>query len=310
MVVRQESCYCCVFTTKMRVNGKPNAERLHSSATHWALIPLVTGVLIGMAFSTVFLIQPHTAITNVYLELPPEQEDVSTRLNDLRRMLNHLGVSRPSEVKTLAEEVDVKDPVYYAVVMSRRHSSEQLKVLRDTWTGDIARQRVSYFIPVEDQPQVADGATEDWEDAHYGEIQDDSAAVIELPSLHSDFHMDVVSYLCKTKLNETKWFILAGDNVYIKSQELEEYLRHYDTSYMDYLGRRSISDRGTPCMRGPGTILGHTILVDLCNKVGTCSEDVEVGAVEMCITKQLERNCNSHEAKVIFQNTCIFAYNY
>lgn len=289
----------------MRASGKTNAERLHPSATHWAMIPLVTGILIGMAISTVFLIRPHTAITNVYLELPSEREDVSARLNDLRRMLNHLDASRrPSEVEKLAEEVDVKDPVYYAVVMSRRHSSEQLKVLRDTWTGDTARQRVGYFIPVEDQPQVADGAaTEDWEDAHYGEIRDDSSAVVELPSLHSDFHMDVISYLCRTKLNDTKWVILAGDNVYIKSQELEEYLLHYDTGPMGYLGRSSTSDSTTPCVRGPGTILSHSVLVDLCNKVDTCSEDeesVEAGAVETCIAKQLEHNCNSHKAKVMF----------
>lgn len=293
--------YSLVCLTKMRASGKTNAERLHSA--HWALVPLVTGVLIGMAFSTVFLIRPHTAITNVYLELPSEREDVTARLNDLRQMLTHLDAPRPSEVEKLAEEVSVKDPVYYAVVMGQRHSSEQLKVLRDTWTGDIPRQRVEYFIPTEDQPQVADEG--EWEDVHYGEIQGGPAAVRELQSLHSDFYIDVVLYVCKNKLNDTKWFVLAGDNVYIKSRELEEHLRHYETSPVGYLGRRSASVRGlanSACMRGPGTVLSHSVLTELCSKVETCSEDREsgeVGAVERCITTQLGHSCNSLEAEVM-----------
>lgn len=290
-----------VCLTKMRASGKTNAEKLPSA--HWALIPLVTGVLIGMAFSTVFLIRPHTAITNVYLELPSEREDATARLNDLRRMLTHLDAPRPSEVEKLAEEVSVKDPVYYAVVMGQRHSSEQLKVLRDTWTRDIPRQCVEYFIPTEDQSEVTDGATEgEWEDLHYGEIQAGPASVIELQSLRSDFYMDVVLYVCRNKLNNTKWFVLAGDNVYIKSQELEETLRHYETSSLGYLGRRSASVRGVanrPCIQGPGTVLSHSVLAELCSKVDTCSGDQKSGAVERCIATHLGLNCNGLESEVM-----------
>ena len=99
----------------MRPSGKTSAERLRS-ASHWALIPLVAGVLIGMGVSTVFLLQPQDAITNVYLELPSEREDVTSRLSDLRRMMNELGATRHAEVEKLAEEVSVKAPVYYAVI--------------------------------------------------------------------------------------------------------------------------------------------------------------------------------------------------
>ena len=198
-----------------------------------------------MGVSTVLLLQPQDAITNVYLELPSEREDVTSRLSDLRRMMNELGATRRAEVEKLAEEVSVKAPVYYALIMNRRHSSEQLNVLRETWTQNIGWQRVSYFIPLEEdghhQVQAVEGATEEeWdEDAHYGEIQNrDKDDVVELESRHSDFYMDVLSYVCKAKLNETKWFLFAGDDVYVKSRDLEEHLQHYENiPSFQYLGR-------------------------------------------------------------------------
>ena len=299
----------------MRANGKTNTERLYS-AGHWALIPLVAGVLIGMAVSTVLLLQPHTAITNVYLELPAEREDVTSRLNDLMRTLNELGATRRSEVETLAEEVSVKGPVYYAVVMDGRHSAEQLSVLRETWTENISWRRVGYFIPLEEdrhpQVEVVEGATEEDvdEDAHYGEIQHrdtDNVAVVELETRHSDFYMDVLSYVCKAKLNETKWFLFAGDDVYVKSRDLEEHLQHYENiPSFRYLGRPA-SNRGSAnrgCLKGPGTVLSHSALVELCSKIDSCggSEGEGDRTFGRCITEQLEQGCNGLEKEVNTKN--------
>lgn len=292
----------------MRASGTISAQRLHAAATtHWALIPLVAGVLIGMAFSTVLLVQPHRAtITNVYLELPSEREDATSRLRDLRRMLNDVGASRHSGVEKLAEEVSVRAPVYYAVVMSHRHSSEWLKVLRSTWAKDIAWERVGYFVPLEDEPQLVEGGTEEGEDVHYGEIQSSDAdpmAVVELPNTHPDFYMDVISHVCKTKLNETKWFFLGGDDVYIKPQALEAHLQHYENALsVGYLGRPASvkGSTNTVCLKGPGTILSHSVLVELCSKLDTCSDGGgEGGTVGRCITEQLQHGCNTQETKVI-----------
>ena len=293
----------------MRVNGRTSQERLRS-ATHWALMPLVAGVLLGMAFSTVFLVQPYTAITNIYLELPSEREDAAaSRLSDVKRMLNHLGVAHRSGAPTLADEVDVKAPVYYAVVMNRRHSAAQLKVLRDTWTKHVAWQRVGYYIPLEEDGDGVNG--EKWEDVHYGEIQsrdDDRTSVVELANTHSDFYMDVLSHICRTKLNDTKWFLLAGDNVYVKTPALETHLQWYEnTPSFGYIGRpRSGGAADRECMKGPGMILSHTTLAQLCHHISSCS-DVTVGeqgeAVGKCVTRNLDQSCkNIKEVYIIYKN--------
>ena len=301
---------------KTRPNGKTSGQRLHSTS-HWALIPLVAGVLIGMGVSTVFLLQPQAAITNVYLELPSEREDATSRLSDLRRMMNELGATRRAEVvKKLAEEVSVKAPLYYAVIMNRRHSSEQLNVLRETWTQNIARERLSYFIPLEEdehhQVQAVEGATEEnWdEDAHFGEIQhkeNDDVAIVELENSHSDFYIDVLSYVCRAKLNETKWFLFAGDDVYVKSRDLEEHLQHYENILsFRYLGRpASVNNnrRGSAnreCLKGPGTVLSHSAMVELCSKIDRCRGSAGEGdrAIGKCITQQLGQGCNGIEKEV------------
>ena len=261
------------------------AERTYP-ATHWALVPLVAGVLIGMSFSTVFLVQPYTAITNVYLELPSEREDADSRLGDLRRMLNDLGAMRRSGVAAkLADEVNVKAPVYYAVVMNHRHSAEQLQVLRKTWTKQIDRERVGYYIPMEDDEEGND----EEEDAHYGEIElSDPVAVVELASTQPDFFMDVVSHLCRAKLNDTKWFLLARDNVYVKPTYLENHLQQYENDPSHGFIGRPQQGRGSECMKGPGTVLSHSVLARLCAQIDECR-----GTVEQCITDKLECSCSS-----------------
>ena len=305
----------------MRVSGKAVGERLHAPAvTHWALIPLVAGVILGMAFSSVLLVRPQAAITNVYLQLPDGGgEDASSRLQDLKRMLNSLESARHSGVEKLAEEVSVKTPVYYAVVMRHRHSSEQLKVLRDTWTRDMARDKVGFFIPVEEEEeQAVEDGHEEREEAHYGEIESsdtDPVAVVELQTSHSDFRMDVLAHICRSELNATKWLLLAGDNVYVKPQALETFLQHYEnTPSVGYLGRPASSDGGRgsssrACVDGPGIVLSHSVVAELCSKLESCrgSEGGGDGAVERCMKEQLGRDC-SQEVEVSATHTACMGH--
>ena len=291
---------------KARSSGKTSEERLSMAATHWAMIPLVAGILLGMSFSTIFLLQPQTAITNIYLELPAEREEAATsRLGDLRRMLNDLGVAHGSSgAAKLSDEISIKTPVYYAVVMNHRHSAEQLKVLRDTWTRGIPRQRIGYYIPLEDE-HAGQAAEEQWEDVHYGEIQSnetDPVNIIELPNTHSDFHMAVISHMCRTKLNNTKWFMLAGDDVYVKPNTLEAHLLQYDnTPSFGYLGR-STGSASRECLKGPGIILSHSVLSDLCHRIDSCGDitgpEEGGGNVGRCITKNPGHSCKHLDLEV------------
>ena len=279
--------------------------RATTPALHWALIPMLAGVLIGVAFSTVFLLQPYTAITNVYLELPsPERggESVASRFGesrDLQRLLTELGAARDGIPHSagppakLADEANAKGPVYYAVVMSHRHSADQLNVLKETWTREIPPHRVGYYINSEEGP-----TEEDIEDRHYGEIES-SEVVIELSSTGADFYTEVVSHVCRHKLNHTKWYLLAGDDVYVKSKELESRLHRYENMpALGYLGRRSkdeVDSGRRECLEGPGMVLSHSVLCELCRELETCRQRGEgVGA---CLTGRLGQDCNELESE-------------
>ena len=283
---------------------RDRSHRATAPALHWALIPMLAGVLIGVAFSTVFLLQPYTAITNVYLELPsPERggESVASRFGegrDLQRLLTELGAARdgvPHPPAKLADEANAKGPVYYAVVMSHRHSADQLNVLKETWTREIPSHRVGYYINSEAGEDVP--TEEDIEDRHYGEIES-SEAVIELSSTGADFYSEVVSHVCRHKLNHTKWYLLAGDDVYVKSNELESQLQRYENMpTLGYLGRRSKDEDSArrECLEGPGMVLSHSVLRELCGELETCRRRGEgVGA---CLTDTLGQDCNELESE-------------
>ena len=281
------------------------AERSHAS--HRALVPLVTGVLIGVCLSTLFLMPPYTSITNVYLQLPSEKENSLGRLSKLDRMLSDLTASRHSGVRRLAEEVMVKPKVYYAIVMSHRHSSEQIKVLRDTWAQDIA-DRVEFYIPPE---RKGEQASEQY--AHYGETEFDQVNAVELHNLHADFHMDVVSHMCRSKLNLAKWFFMAGDNVYVKTQALEKFLQPYENDLsIGCLGRPASKKSGATSVSGgcneeTGIVLSHSALSELCQKLQACNESKEEAEkglkLGICMQK-LGYECNKNTQVSIYY-TCM-----
>ena len=230
---------------------------------HWALLPFIAGVLIGLALSTAVLLRPYTeSITNVYIRLP--EEDKLDKLAEFRRMIEELQIQKVGGIQHLAQEVSVKDPVYYAVVMRDRHSSEQLEVLRNTWTREVSPRRVGFFIS-------AEGETD--QDLHYGEINatEQSGSVIELRTSQL-LELQALKYICKHEVNHTKWFFISNDNVYVKTQSLEHYLQQFENvPEMDYIGKPIKKDPiGRVCMPGPGTVFSYSGLVALCPKLDTC----------------------------------------
>lgn len=275
-------------------------------AIHWALIPLLAGIIIGVAFSTLLLLQPYTAVTNVYLELPsPERGDDSLvsrfgESRDLQRLLNELGAARGpqrgagSPPAKLADEADAKAPVYYAVVMSHRHSADQLKVLRDTWTREIPSQKVGFYINSEEEEE--EPTEEGVEDRHYGEIES-SETVVELSSTGANFYADVVSHVCRNKLNRTKWYLLVGDDVYVKHKELETQLQWYENMpAFGYLGKRNSDKDSGECAEGPGVVLSQPVLSQLCRQLESCRQRGE--GVGGCLTNTLGHNCNQLNLEV------------
>jgi len=261
---------------------------------HWALLPFIAGVLIGLALSTAVLLRPYTeSITNIYIRLP--EEDKLDNLAEFRRMIEELQVQKAGGIQHLSQEVSVKDPVYYAVVMRDRHSSEQLEVLRNTWTREVASRRVGFFISAEGENAVND------QDLHYGEINatmtaEQTSSVIELPNSQL-LELQALKYICKHEVNHTKWFFISNDNIYVKTQSLEHYLQQFENvPEMDYIGKPVKRDSiGRMCMPGPGTVFSYSALVALCPKLDTClksGSDAEFPVGE-CVGRQLpDLQCN------------------
>lgn len=277
-------------------------ERAAHVAPHWALLPFVAGVVIGLVLSTAILVRPYTeSITNVYIGLSEEDEQqrvLQTYKEDFRKLLRELEPQRwlrdeMAAVEKLSDEVKMKDPVYYAIIMTDRHSSDQVDVLRETWARDVPDKDIGFFLP----PEEGVEREIDEEDVHYGEIGAESGPLVELPSSHlTEFH--TLRYICKHKLNETKWFFVANEDVYIKTRSLERYLQPYEgMAGMGYLGKPVRRDPiGRLCMPGPGTVLSYSLLAALCPKIDKCfsmegSFESEC-AIGECVNKNLGLQCN------------------
>ena len=276
---------------KERKSVLPTVHNRMSSVTkqHWALLPFVTGVIIGLALSTAILLRPYTE-SQVYIRLLEEDEDQSVKFS---RIIEDLHLQKVGGIRHLAQEVSVKDPVYYAVVMKDRHSSEQLDVLRNTWTREIPPRRVGFFISAE---------SDNDKDLHYGEIntaENQSGSVVELPNSQL-LELHALKYVCNHKINHNKWFFISNENIYVKTRSLERYLQQFENvPGMDYLGKPVKRDPiGRVCMPGPGTILSYSALVALCPKLDMCLDgdndavknEIPVGE---CVRRQLpDLQCN------------------
>ena len=289
-----------LFQQLVRMKKRASSVGNRPSTPHWALVPLLAGVLMGMAFSTAVLVRPYaeTITTNIYLQLPALDEPVqgtAERLRELKRMLATLQATRHSGAEKLAEEVVVKAPVFYAVVMNNRHSSQQLQVLRTTWAAELPKESVGFFIAAED---TLEKEKEELEDVHYGEItlSESSPSLVELPKSHADFYLDVVSFICKHKVNESKWFFISGDNVYVKPKALETFVQQYEnTPSVGYLGRPAPVGSSGVCMAGPGAMLSFSLLSSLCGRLEACGEGggEREEVVGQCLVKELGQRCNN-----------------
>ncbi|ELK30285.1 Chondroitin sulfate synthase 3 [Myotis davidii] len=105
----------------------------------------------------------------------------------------------------------------------------------------------------------------------------------------------MIKYMHDHYLDKYEWFMRADDDVYIKGDKLEEFLRSLNSSKPLYLGQTglgNIEELGKLglepgenfCMGGPGMIFSREVLRRMVPHIGEClremyttHEDVEVG---------------------------------
>ncbi|EPQ07345.1 Chondroitin sulfate synthase 3 [Myotis brandtii] len=124
--------------------------------------------------------------------------------------------------------------------------------------------------------------------------------VIELPGVDDSYPPQkksfmMIKYMHDHYLDKYEWFMRADDDVYIKGDKLEEFLRSLNSSKPLYLGQTglgNIEELGKLglepgenfCMGGPGMIFSREVLRRMVPHIGEClremyttHEDVEVG---------------------------------
>ncbi|XP_034757933.2 chondroitin sulfate synthase 1-like [Acipenser ruthenus] len=126
----------------------------------------------------------------------------------------------------------------------------------------------------------------------------------------------MIKYMHDHFLNQYEWFMRADDDVYIKSDRLESFLRSLNSSEALFLGQTGMGARDELgklalepgenfCMGGPGVIMSREVLRRMVPHIKTClqemyttHEDVEVGR---CVRRFAGVQCAwSYEMQQLF----------
>ena len=233
---------------------------------HWALLPFVAGVLLGLAVSTIILIRPDTVtINNVHRV--GERQDQNEQFH---RFLEELA-KQERATQRLSEEMTMKQTVYYAVMLT---DTTSMDIIKNTWAREMGPAEIGFFVSSEHSQNID---------------------TIKISSSTEELEIETLKYICNNQMNETKWFFLSYGNVYVKREQLEKYLLSLETMPGDigYLGKpiKRESSIGGVCMAGPGSVLSQSILSQLCPRLNKCSPPqgiLEPGCVlGECVRKQL-----------------------
>lgn len=137
----------------------------------------------------------------------------------------------------------------------------------------------------------------------------------------------MLKYMHDHYLDKYEWFMRADDDVYIKSEKLESFLRSLNSSEAIFLGQTGMGARDELgklalepgenfCMGGPGVIMSREVLKRMVPHIREClqemyttHEDVEVGR---CVRRFAGVQCVwSYEVKWLhFCFNPLFVYHY
>ncbi len=196
------------------------------------------------------------------------------RLAQVQRLLEELEPRQPSrhgnqddgEVQRLSDEVEIRSRVFYSVIVSptltdQRSTMDIIRLLNETWAGDINHADIAYFTEVGERESVDDSQLEVYDNIH------------QLPSSNLAAELQVLRYLCQHKLNSSKWFFIANGDLYVKTRSLEDYLTEVEALHYHYgyIGKPIKRDPiGRVCMPGPGSVLSQQTMQEVCSKLEDC----------------------------------------
>lgn len=199
--------------------------------------------------------------------------------------------------------VQQKRQLLIAVILSKCDFLAKLEVISATWMMDSSQ--VIFFASSDcngDDPKLK------------------SINLIRLPELAGEPYppqkktFTVLQYLNTHYLDRFSWFMLATDNVYIRTVRLEGFLTNrMDAELLVYMGhpaqisfedikRFGLSPKENYCVSGPGVVLSRASLRELTPYLDSClyyyansnssvlDQDVELGR---CIARHLKIQCTT-----------------
>ncbi|XP_063431679.1 chondroitin sulfate synthase 1-like [Mytilus trossulus] len=124
----------------------------------------------------------------------------------------------------------------------------------------------------------------------------------------------MLKYMHDNYINNFEWFMRADDDIFVKGDKIEKFLRPLKSSVSHFIGQASLGKKGEKgklnrheiyCMEGPGFLFSYTTLrqvgphINICiNNLLTTHEDVEVGR---CVRKYAGLSCTrSFEMQSLF----------
>ena len=238
---------------------------------------LIAGVCIGLTVSN----WTHSA--DVYQVRKP---CVMVRRSEPNRILTH-GRSRK-----LTDELDTKRLLFAGIMTAEKFLDSRADVVYNTW-GKTVPGRVVFFAgnesgnPRNTLPVVTLSGVDD-------SYPPQRKSLMMLKYMHDNF------------IDDYEWFMRCDDDVYIRTDKLEGFLRDLDSSeelFIGQAGQGLASERGQLglgpndnfCMGGPGIIMSRSVLKKLAPHLEHClrnlvssHEDVEVGR---CVRKYVGVTC-------------------
>lgn len=203
--------------------------------------------------------------------------------------LRHIVDRRP-----LSQELQTKGFIFAGVMTAGKFLGSRASVVYNTW-GKSLSGKVEFF------------AGNNTANA----INSEGLPLVSLPGVDDSYPPQrksfmMLKYMHDNYIDQFEWFIRSDDDVYIRTDKLEAFLRRFDSSEDLFIGQAGVGARDEHgrlglgpldnfCMGGTGMVMSHSVLKKLAPHLESClenllsnHEDVEIGR---CIKKYVGVSC-------------------
>lgn len=146
------------------------------------------------------------------LQLPPEQ----------------LILPKVEHPRLLGEVLPSRRALFIAILTTDKNLLSQTYAVQSTWAGEY--DNVTFFVSKNSDVSRA---------PHFMNIVKlhDGGEEVSEPHKKSLLMFHVIKYIDDHLLQNFRWFMIVGDNTYVRTEQVEVLVNNYDDSYNIYLGR-------------------------------------------------------------------------